>query len=81
MHLQHFFGTLSTFQLFVSSFAIHHHVANPTYHSLPSLRDQAIIQDGWLSQRLLNIPSILKKYNVDAWLVSISSPSAQLPRW
>ncbi|KAJ3732854.1 hypothetical protein DFJ43DRAFT_996449 [Lentinula guzmanii] len=40
------------------------------YKSLPSLREQARIRDTWLKERLSRIPSLLKKYGVDAWLMS-----------
>ncbi len=42
---------------------------SPQYQLLPSLREQAAIQDEWTAQRKALIPSILKKYGVDAWLV------------
>lgn len=45
-------------------------VATPQIHHLPSLREQAAIQDGWREERLANIPAILQKHGVDAWLVS-----------
>ncbi|PPJ58398.1 hypothetical protein CBER1_08067 [Cercospora berteroae] len=44
--------------------------SNPTVHHLPSLREQAKIQDGWREERLANIPAILRKHGVDAWIVS-----------
>ncbi|KAG9233336.1 hypothetical protein BJ875DRAFT_403221 [Amylocarpus encephaloides] len=40
------------------------------YHQLPPLREQADIQDAWNSERISNIPSILQKYGIDAWLMS-----------
>lgn len=46
------------------------HETRFTYKPLPSLREQAQIQDGWLRERLARIPSLLVKYDVDAWLVS-----------
>lgn len=45
----------------------------PQYQTLPSLRDQARIVDGWTDERKALIPGILRKYGVDAWLVG-SSP-------
>lgn len=42
----------------------------PRYVTLPPLREQSAIQDTWTQQRLDNVPNILKKYNVDAWLMS-----------
>lgn len=41
------------------------------YVRLPSLRESARIQDTWKNERLSRIPSLLKKYRIDAWLVSI----------
>ncbi len=40
-----------------------------TYKSLPSLREQARIQDKWKDARIKNIPNLLDKYGVDGWLV------------
>ena len=46
------------------------HPSTPArYRTLPSLREQATILDGWRDERLENIPSLLNKYNIDAWLV------------
>ncbi|KAK8068615.1 hypothetical protein PG996_007727 [Apiospora saccharicola] len=42
----------------------------PQYQTLPSLRDQAKIVDGWTDERKALIPGILRKYGVDAWLIS-----------
>lgn len=42
----------------------------PKYVTLPPLREQSTIQDTWTQQRLDNVPNILKKYDVDAWLMS-----------
>jgi hypothetical protein len=43
----------------------------PEYVQLPSLRKLAAIQDAWTKQRISNIPNILQKYGVDAWLVRL----------
>ncbi|KAF2772379.1 hypothetical protein EJ03DRAFT_266908 [Teratosphaeria nubilosa] len=43
---------------------------HPQYHLLPSLRDQAEIQDTWRDERTANIPNLLRKHGVDAWLMS-----------
>ncbi|TFK43663.1 hypothetical protein BDQ12DRAFT_596951 [Crucibulum laeve] len=40
------------------------------YQRLPSLRERAHIQDQWRDERISTIPSLLKKYNIDAWLMS-----------
>jgi hypothetical protein len=42
----------------------------PEYHRLPPLREQARIQDAWTKERKAHIPKLLRKYGVDAWLVS-----------
>ncbi|CAK1362273.1 unnamed protein product [Cercospora beticola] len=44
--------------------------SSPHVHHLPSLREQAKIQDGWREERLATIPAILRKHGVDAWIVS-----------
>ncbi|KAF2209177.1 hypothetical protein CERZMDRAFT_107232 [Cercospora zeae-maydis SCOH1-5] len=43
---------------------------HPQSHRLPSLREQAKIQDGWRKERLATIPAILRKHGVDAWIIS-----------
>jgi hypothetical protein len=42
----------------------------PQSQTLPSLRDQATIIDGWTGERKALIPEILRKYGIDAWLIS-----------
>jgi hypothetical protein len=37
---------------------------------LPKLREQADIVDAWTDERLSKVPQLLRKYGVDAWLVS-----------
>ena len=44
-------------------------VKEPQYQKLPPLREQAELQDAWTKERISNIPQILQKYGVDAWLV------------
>ena len=44
----------------------------PEFVILPTLREQAAIQDARTEQRISNIPNILNKYGVDAWLVRAS---------
>ncbi|EJD00919.1 uncharacterized protein FOMMEDRAFT_88640 [Fomitiporia mediterranea MF3/22] len=47
------------------------HPSEPAkYQSLPGLREQAQILDEWRQQRLDALPDLMKKYNVDAWLMS-----------
>ncbi|KAI1867474.1 hypothetical protein JX265_007276 [Neoarthrinium moseri] len=43
---------------------------SPEIHALPSLREQSEIVDGWTEERKALIPGILRKYDIDAWLVS-----------
>lgn len=43
--------------------------ADPSYQVLPALREQAKIVNGWVSQRKESIPELLRKHQVDAWLV------------
>ncbi|CAK7223691.1 hypothetical protein SBRCBS47491_005293 [Sporothrix bragantina] len=43
---------------------------SPQYHTLPSLREQAAIQDAWTAERKTIIPHLLHKHGVDAWLMS-----------
>ncbi|TFK55584.1 hypothetical protein OE88DRAFT_1765719 [Heliocybe sulcata] len=50
------------------------------YRSLPSLREQARILDAWKERRLSRVPALLKKYDVDAWLVSMRE-HAEDPVW
>ncbi len=46
------------------------------YQKLPSLREQAKIQQAWQKERLARIPMLLRKYNADAWLVSLLESTA-----
>jgi hypothetical protein len=39
------------------------------YRPLPLLRQRASIQDNWTVSRIANIPSLLRKYHAQAWLV------------
>lgn len=41
----------------------------PQFQTLPPLREQAKIVDAWTAERMALIPGILRKYNIDAWLV------------
>ncbi|CAF9920327.1 MAG: hypothetical protein GOMPHAMPRED_002056 [Gomphillus americanus] len=50
--------------------AVYAESLNPKYHGLPSLREQAAIQDSWRDERLANIPQLLRKHGVDSWLMS-----------
>lgn len=62
-------GLLSSALIFLllttHGLARHHQI-----HELPPLREQAKIQDGWLEERLGNIPGILQKHGAGAWLIS-----------
>ncbi|KAI0101097.1 hypothetical protein F4814DRAFT_105614 [Daldinia grandis] len=42
----------------------------PQVQVLPSLREQAKLLDGWTEERKALIPGLLRKYGVDAWLMS-----------
>lgn len=42
---------------------------SPQFQTLPALREQASIVDGWTKERKALVPGILRKYGVDAWLV------------
>ncbi|KDR83885.1 hypothetical protein GALMADRAFT_236354 [Galerina marginata CBS 339.88] len=39
------------------------------YQPLPALRQRALIQNQWIAERITKIPSLLKKYNAQAWLL------------
>lgn len=55
------------------------HPTEPSqYQRLPPLRERAKLQDAWRAERLANVPSLLKKYEVDAWLVRHSVRSIEL---
>lgn len=47
----------------------------PQVHTLPPLREQADIVNAWTEARKALIPGILRKYDVDAWLVRPRSGS------
>ncbi|KAL7621697.1 hypothetical protein AAE478_009024 [Parahypoxylon ruwenzoriense] len=42
----------------------------PQIQKLPPLREQAELLDGWTEERKTLIPGLLRKYGVDAWLMS-----------
>ncbi|XDG08112.1 hypothetical protein ABKA04_007727 [Annulohypoxylon sp. FPYF3050] len=42
----------------------------PQFQALPSLREQADLVDGWTEERKALIPGLLRKYGIDAWLMS-----------
>ncbi|KAG5342316.1 hypothetical protein J132_06170 [Termitomyces sp. J132] len=50
------------------------------YQRLPSLREAAYIQDAWKNERVARIPSLLKKYDIDAWLMA-QREHAEDPIW
>lgn len=42
------------------------------YHPLPTLRDQAVEQQGWLELRMERIlPALMAEYDVDMWILSM----------
>lgn len=52
----------------------------PQIQTLPPLREQAKIVDAWTEERKLQIPDILRKYSVDAWIVcSTQQPNIFFP--
>jgi len=53
----------------------------PKYFTLSPLREQAAIQDGWLQQRLDSIPSLMRKHNVSAWLLSQREYTEEIAFW
>ncbi|KAI1803923.1 hypothetical protein F4811DRAFT_522235 [Daldinia bambusicola] len=42
----------------------------PEVQTLPPLREQARLLDGWTEERKALIPGLLRKYGIDAWLMS-----------
>lgn len=68
------FWNLVELSLFASLAVAQLHPKEPaTYQGLPTLRERAIIQDKWTAERIANIPSLLKKYDAQAWLVGTVS--------
>jgi hypothetical protein len=61
------FTLLSLHLLFFQIAGVASKPDKPDYVILPTLREQTAIQDAWTA--LSNIPNILNKYAVDAWLV------------
>jgi hypothetical protein len=49
------------------------HKHSPSIHTLPPLREQASIINGWVADRKKLIPGILRRYGAEAWLVSGSA--------
>jgi hypothetical protein len=52
--------------------------SRPEYKALPPLREQARLQGAWTKERKSNIPQLLQKYGVGAWLVSLRANEAQI---
>ncbi|KAH8601766.1 xaa-Pro aminopeptidase family enzyme [Bisporella sp. PMI_857] len=44
--------------------------SQPRYHTLPPLREQAELKNAWTKERKANIPHLLEKYDLGAWLMS-----------
>ncbi|KAL1890862.1 hypothetical protein Sste5346_008003 [Sporothrix stenoceras] len=55
---------------FLSSSSSSSTTSSPQYHTLPSLREQAEIQNAWTAERKTIVPDLLHKHGVDAWLMS-----------
>ncbi|KAK1834454.1 hypothetical protein QBC39DRAFT_343146 [Podospora conica] len=53
----------------------------PEYHTLPPLREQAEIRDGWTRERVAGIPNILQRHGVDAWLISQKEDAEDTVFW
>ncbi|KAK0610161.1 xaa-Pro aminopeptidase family enzyme [Bombardia bombarda] len=53
----------------------------PRYHTLPSLKEQADIQDAWTKERQARVPEILQKYGIDAWLISQKEYAEETVFW
>lgn len=53
----------------------------PKYFTLPSLREQASIQDAWTRERLDSIPALLRRHNVSAWLLSQREYTEEIAFW
>jgi hypothetical protein len=63
---------LSYLQLYawIGCFSRADHPRDPAqYQKLPSLREQAKIEQAWREERIARIPGLLQKYGADAWLV------------
>lgn len=76
MLFTYYFKSLWLHLLLFQATAVSSEPKKPEYVTLPTLRGQAAIQDAWTEQRISNIPSILKEYGVDAWLVRCLSVTA-----
>ncbi|EPQ59127.1 hypothetical protein GLOTRDRAFT_33917 [Gloeophyllum trabeum ATCC 11539] len=50
------------------------------YHELPPLREQARLFNEWKDERIARIPALLKKYDIDAWLLSMREHNED-PLW
>jgi len=61
---------LASFVLFRQVASQFHPPIPKEYPALPSLREQAKIQDGWTAKRFQYIPELMQKNGVDVWLVS-----------
>lgn len=64
-------GLQSLLWLSVSSQSSLAATSNPQYQKLPPLREGAAMKDEWTKSRIDDIPKLLQKYGVDAWLVSL----------
>ncbi|RPD66969.1 hypothetical protein L226DRAFT_529365 [Lentinus tigrinus ALCF2SS1-7] len=71
---------LSLLQLLCLAYGQLHPTTPARYQKLPSLREQAAILDGWRDERVANIPALLTKYRMDAWLIS-QREHAEDPLW
>ncbi|OIW28167.1 hypothetical protein CONLIGDRAFT_662808 [Coniochaeta ligniaria NRRL 30616] len=53
----------------------------PKYFTLPSLNEQAEIQDAWTKERLNSIPALMRRHNVSAWLISQREYTEDIVFW
>lgn len=51
------------------------------YHRLPSLRQQAVLQDSWTSERHARIPALMRRLGVDAWLLTMREHAEDTMFW
>jgi hypothetical protein len=63
-------GAVALILLLLDGGALAARTKTPQIHTLPPLREQARIVDEWTEQRKAIVPEILRKYDIDAWLIS-----------
>ncbi|KXJ89510.1 xaa-Pro aminopeptidase family enzyme [Microdochium bolleyi] len=53
----------------------------PQIHTLPPLREQAALVDGWTAERAARIPDMLERRGVDAWVLSQREYAEETAFW